>query len=100
VDPKIGDVIAAPARKPIPRSHMTQPKGMPQEWERIITRAGATPILGLLHLRCGSQATAQQGDREGCLPEAMVTHHPDKGGHEECAKAVIAGLKFLEPLLT
>jgi len=30
----------------------------------------------------------------------MVANHPDTGGNEEKAKAIIAAFKFLEPFLT
>ena len=45
-------------------------------------------------------ARLAKADVKRAYRAGMVANHPDMGGSEEKAKAVIAAFKFLEPFLT
>ena len=45
-------------------------------------------------------AKLAKADAKKAYRAGIVASHPDKGGGEEKAKAIIAAFKFLEPFLT
>jgi len=45
-------------------------------------------------------AKLAKADVKKAYRAGIVANHPDKGGSEEKAKAIIAAFKFLEPFLT
>ena len=106
VDLNTGDVarIPNPAPKPIPTPKTVQaPKkrgAIPSAWARIFTRAGANPKLACEILGVKPAAKLAKADVKKAYRAGIVANHPDKGGNEEKAKAIIAAFKFLEPFLT
>jgi len=110
VDLKTGDIAgkakAAPAPAPEPK---TTPKtvtprkkagAIPSAWARIFTRAGANPKLACEILGVTPGTKLAEADVKRAYRAGMVANHPDTGGNEEKAKAIIAAFKFLEPFLT
>jgi curved DNA-binding protein CbpA len=45
-------------------------------------------------------AKLAKADIKRAYRAGIVANHPDRGGNEEKAKAIIASFKFLEPFLT
>ena len=108
VDLNTGDVAgkpkAAPAPKPIPTPKTVTPRkargAIPTAWARIFTRAGANPKLACEILGVKPGAKLAKADVKKAYRAGIIANHPDKGGSEEKAKAIIAAFKFLEPFLT
>ena len=108
VDLKTGDVTGkaktAPAPKPIPSPKTVTPRkkagSIPSAWARIFTRAGANPKLACEILGVTPGTKLAKADVKRAYRAGMVANHPDTGGNEEKAKAIIAAFKFLEPFLT
>jgi hypothetical protein len=73
---------------------------IPTAWARIFTRAGANPKLACEILGVQPGAKLAKADVKKAYRAGIVANHPDKGGNEEKAKAIIAAFKFLEPFLT
>ena len=73
---------------------------IPTAWARIFTRAGANPKLACEILGVKPGAKLAKADVKRAYRAGIIANHPDKGGSEEKAKAIIAAFKFLEPFLT
>jgi hypothetical protein len=78
----------------------TAPRPERRHKKTIFACAGANPklaceILGVTPGTKLAKATVKMAYRAG-----MIAKHPDKGGNEEKAKAIIAAFKFLEPFFT
>jgi len=106
VDLNTGDVARMPNAAPNPVSTPktvkapTKRGAIPSAWARIFTRAGANPKLACEILGVKPCAKLAKADVKRAYRAGMVANHPDMGGSEEKAKAIIAAFKFLEPFLT
>jgi hypothetical protein len=62
--------------------------------------SGRKSEIGLRNLEGEAGAKLAKADVKRAYRAGIIANHPDKGGNEEKAKAIIAAFKFLEPFLT